>query len=194
MSQAFEVPLRVGAWRVDPTSSQISQEGEIKQVEARTMRLLICLVERAGRVVNIDELLDQVWSGVVVTPDSVYQAITALRRILGDDPKRPTYIVTVPRLGYRMVATVSPWVDPPPPAPAGLNVADVTGSNAQVSGRSRKSIAPMAAAITVLLGLVVVLLLHYKVDATTDGIAPLPQNSVAVLPFLDLSTEVMHQE
>ena len=75
------------------------------------MRLLLCLAEHAGEVVSIDELLEQVWTGVIVTPDSVYQAVTSLRRMLGDDPKQPTYIATVPRLGYRMVASVSPWVD-----------------------------------------------------------------------------------
>ncbi len=75
------------------------------------MRLLLCLAEHAGEVVSIDELLEQVWAGVIVTPDSVYQAVTSLRRMLGDDPKQPTYIATVPRLGYRMVASVSPWVD-----------------------------------------------------------------------------------
>jgi hypothetical protein len=41
------------------------------------------------------------------TPDSVYQAIASLRRQLGDNPKQPTYIATVPRLGYRMAATVA---------------------------------------------------------------------------------------
>ena len=75
------------------------------------MRLLLCLAEHAGEVVSIDDLLDQVWSDVTVAPDSVYQAVTSLRRLLGDDPKQPTYIETVPRLGYRMVATVSPWAD-----------------------------------------------------------------------------------
>jgi DNA-binding winged helix-turn-helix (wHTH) protein len=75
------------------------------------MRLLLCLAERAGEVVSIDDLLDQVWSGVTVAPDSVYQAVATLRRQLGDDPKQPTYIATVPRLGYRMVATVGAWAD-----------------------------------------------------------------------------------
>ena len=72
------------------------------------MRLLLCLAEHAGEVVSIDDLLNQVWSGVTVAPDSVYQAVASLRRLLGDDPKQPAYIETVPRLGYRMVATVSP--------------------------------------------------------------------------------------
>ena len=75
------------------------------------MRLLLCLAEHAGEVVSIDDLLDHVWSDVTVAPDSVYQAVASLRRLLGDDPKRPAYIETVPRLGYRMVAAVSPWTD-----------------------------------------------------------------------------------
>ena len=77
------------------------------------MRVLLCLAQRAGEVVSIEDLLNEVWSGVIVTPDSVYQAVASLRRVLGDDPKRPTYIANVPRLGYRMVASVGLWVDGP---------------------------------------------------------------------------------
>ena len=73
------------------------------------MKLLLCLAERAGEVVSIEDLLNQVWAGVNVAPDSVYQAVASLRRLLGDDPKQPTYIATVARQGYQMVATVSPW-------------------------------------------------------------------------------------
>src|SRR5258708_1038918 len=105
--------LRIGAWCVDPKSGQISRDGETSRVEARTMRLLLWLAGHQGEVVSIDDLLDQVWSGVSVSPDSVYQAVASLRRLLCDDPKRPTYIATVPRLGYRMVAAVSPWLEPP---------------------------------------------------------------------------------
>ena len=56
------------------------------------MRLLLCLAEHADEVVSIDDLLNQVWPDVMVAPDSVYQAVTSLRRLLGDDPKQPTYI------------------------------------------------------------------------------------------------------
>src|SRR5580693_4425255 len=101
--------LRIGTWRVNPSSGQISRQGETARLEARAMRLLLCLAEHAGEVVSIDDLLNQVWAGVIVTPDSVYQAVTSLRRTLGDDPRQPTYIATVPRLGYRMVAAVEPW-------------------------------------------------------------------------------------
>src|SRR5208282_1203885 len=103
--------LRIGDWRFNPSSGELSRDGETTRLEARTMRLLLCLAERPGEVVSIEELLDQVWSGVTVSYDSVYQAVASLRRLLGDDPKQPSYIATVPRLGYRMVAKVSPWPD-----------------------------------------------------------------------------------
>src|ERR1700735_4474135 len=103
--------LCIGDWSVNPAAGQISRNGSTVRVEVRTMRLLLCLADHAGEVVSIDDLLHQVWSGVFVAPDSVYQAVASLRRLLGDDPKQPAYIETVPRLGYRMVARVSPWAD-----------------------------------------------------------------------------------
>src|SRR5216684_4195300 len=111
MERSVATMLRIGAWCVDPASGQISRDGESARVEVRTMRLLLCLAEHAGEVVSIEELLNQVWSGVSVSQDSVYQSVASLRRLLGDDPKQPTYIATVPRLGYQLVATVSPWAD-----------------------------------------------------------------------------------
>src|SRR6516164_6661715 len=111
MERPTNTILRIGDWRVDPSSGELSRSGETTRLEARTMRLLLCLAERSGEVVSIEELLDQVWSGVTVSSDSVYQAVASLRRLLGDDPKQPRYIATVPRLGYRMLAPVSPWTD-----------------------------------------------------------------------------------
>jgi TolB-like protein/DNA-binding winged helix-turn-helix (wHTH) protein len=170
MERPTPTTLRIGAWCVNPTSGQISRDGETARVEVRTMRLLVCLAEHPGEVVSIDELLNQVWSEVAVTPDSVYQAVASLRRLLGDDPKQPTYIATVPRLGYRMVATVSPWVD--------QSIAPTRGP------RLRGGFIRAGGAA---LGLAVVVALLFR------GMAPQLQKSIAVLPFLDL-TEKMNQE
>src|SRR5215467_10948425 len=108
MEPANKTILLIGEWRVDPATGEISRNGETIRLELRNMRLLMCLAERAGQVVSIDDLLSQVWPEVTVSQDSVYQAVTSLRRQLGDDPKQSAYIATVPRLGYRMVATVRP--------------------------------------------------------------------------------------
>jgi transcriptional activator of cad operon len=169
MDRSTVIPLRVGAWRVDPRAGQISRQGEVVRVEARTMKLLLCLAERAGEVVSVEELLDQVWSGVVVTPDSVYQAVASLRRLLGDDAKQPAYIATVPRLGYRMVAAVSPWVDD-------LRVEPPRGTR-------RRAWMLLALGAAIGIGLVCF--------SITDRV---PERSVAVLPFLDLTTQAMNEE
>jgi TolB-like protein/DNA-binding winged helix-turn-helix (wHTH) protein len=194
--------LRIGAWCVSPMSGQISREGETVRVEARTMRLLLCLADRAGEVVSIDDLLNHVWSGVIVTPDSVYQAVASLRRLLGDDPKRPTYIATVPRLGYRMVAAVSPWADQPIAPTVGSRASD--GDNlttatldAPIPGPRRRAGALLAAGAALSLALIVAFLFHSRIanddHAASPAIIAPTQNSIAVLAFLDL-TEEMNQE
>src|SRR5215470_8095739 len=111
MEQPNKTNIRIGDWRAYPQSGEISRNGEAIKLEARTMRLLLCLAEKPGDVVSTEELLNRVWPDVFVSQDSVYQAVAALRRVLGDDSKRPAYIETVPRLGYRMVARVEPWTN-----------------------------------------------------------------------------------
>jgi TolB-like protein/Tfp pilus assembly protein PilF len=104
--------LRIGDWRVDPAIDEISRDGNTIKLEPRAMRVLACLAAHAGQVVTVDELFDAVWKDVVVTPDSVYQAVAALRKALGDDSKERVYIANVLRRGYRLLAPVAPWVDP----------------------------------------------------------------------------------
>jgi TolB-like protein/tetratricopeptide (TPR) repeat protein len=112
MSSAGHSLLQIADLRVDSALDEICKEGRTIKLEPKSMQLLICLAERAGEVLSVDELLDLVWKNVVVSPDSVYAAVAALRRTLGDDPKKPKYIANVQRRGYRLIAPVSPWVDP----------------------------------------------------------------------------------
>jgi transcriptional activator of cad operon len=186
--------LRIGDWYVNPASSQISRNGETSRVEVRTMRLLLCLAEHPGEVVSIEDLLAQVWSGVFVNPDSVYQAVASLRRLLGDDPKQPTYIETVPRLGYRMVAAVSPWTESAisdngaPENARPLNAP-------KRSSASRGLVLAIAIAAALCLAPVADFLFRAKFtnNNRSTSSADVPRESVAVLPFLDL-TDDMSQE
>jgi transcriptional activator of cad operon len=178
--------LCIGAWCVNPSSGEISRGGETARLEVRALRLLLCLAQHAGEVVSIDALLDQAWPGVSVTPDSVYQAVASLRRILGDDPKKPTYIETVPRLGYRLVATVGPWTD--------HSSAPIGGSPDSPPSHGRGWLTWTGVAVC--LAIFIALVLHGALANTTrsaSSVAGQPQKSVAVLPFLDL-TEGMKEE
>jgi DNA-binding winged helix-turn-helix (wHTH) protein/TolB-like protein/tetratricopeptide (TPR) repeat protein len=107
----------VGEWEVDPARDLLSRGGESVKIERRAMEVLAFLADRAGQVVTQRDLEAAVWRNVVVTPQSVYQAVAQLRRVLGDDARRPRYIETVPRRGYRLVAAVrSPEAEPPAPS------------------------------------------------------------------------------
>lgn len=70
-------------------------------LRAQALKLLLVLGERAGQVVGKDELMRRVWGDLVVTEDSLVQAIGDIRRVLGDAAH--TRLRTVPRRGYLLV-------------------------------------------------------------------------------------------
>ena len=69
----------------------------------RCFDLLVLLIQRRNEAVSRRDILDAVWSDVVVTDGALSQAVRTLRRALGDDPREPTFIRTVQRHGYRFV-------------------------------------------------------------------------------------------
>jgi TolB-like protein/DNA-binding winged helix-turn-helix (wHTH) protein/Flp pilus assembly protein TadD len=109
--------LKIGDWIADPGIDTLTRAGQTQKLEPRAMRLLLMLAQSPGNVISVEQMLNQVWSGVIVGPASVYQAISQLRRMLGDTDPEPTYIATVPRKGYRLIAPVHP-VSPAPPLAA----------------------------------------------------------------------------
>lgn len=177
MDRPTTVSLRIGDWRLDPQLGQLTRGPENQRLEARTLRLLLYLANRAGETVSVDELLDNVWSGVVVTQDSVYQAVTSLRRLLGDSAKQPAYIVTVPRLGYRLIARVAPWEEP-----LALDAAPEVAPPSTPATKRGLAIIAMVVLVIAAAGV-----FFWRASA--------PQaKSVAVLPFLDLTTQAMDEE
>ncbi|MCH9025692.1 MAG: winged helix-turn-helix domain-containing protein [Proteobacteria bacterium] len=85
---------------------QLTRDGQTVHLTPRAMDLLRVLADHAGEVVGPDELMDAVWADIQVAPETLYQAIGAIRRALGDDSHRPKYLETIPKRGYRLVASV----------------------------------------------------------------------------------------
>ena len=166
------------------------------------MRLLVYLAERAGEVVGIDELLKEVWAGVIVTSDSVYQAVASLRRVLGDDAKQPTYIATVPRLGYRMIAEVKRAADHPAiatrPASTSGSDASILVPNRQPPASPRRRVQlPLAIGVALSLALVAAYAVHGQFatnhrGGTSTNLLP-ARKSIAVVPFIDLTEGMNHE-
>lgn len=99
-------PIQVGEWTVDPATNELRRGDEATRIEPKSMDVLRVLAERAGRVVTREELLGAAWPGTVVGDEALSQAITKLRRALGDDPRSPRYIETISKRGYRLTASV----------------------------------------------------------------------------------------
>jgi transcriptional activator of cad operon len=194
MDPASTNDLRIGEWRVSPGACEISKNGETTRLELRAMRLLLCLAGRAGQVVGIDTLLKQVWGDVAVSPDSVYQVVASLRRQLGDDAKDPVYIETVPKLGYRIVAKVGPWAGETQEV---NEVSGIPGERATGKGRSRAKLIVSATALSVVVlgGLLFLWQGRHKQQPGSTALdSQANVQSVAVLPFLDLTDGMKEEE
>ncbi|MGA7304884.1 MAG: winged helix-turn-helix domain-containing protein [Rhodothermales bacterium] len=99
--------FRVGDWLAEPSLNRISREGEDVAVEPKVMEVLVCLARNPGSTVTKDFFFETVWDGMVVTEDVLSRCISELRKNLGDDSRDPTYIETIRKTGYRLIAPVS---------------------------------------------------------------------------------------
>ena len=87
-------------------------------LKPKVFAVLSYLVEHPGRLVTQDELLEAIWPEIYVQPEVLRTYILELRKILGDHPKNPLYIETIPKRGYQFVAAFSE-----PPATAAVSAA-----------------------------------------------------------------------
>lgn len=95
-------PFTIGPWTVHAMHDRVERDGESHKLEPRMMRLLLALARASGNVVPAASLLATVWAGVVVTPSSLYESISRLRRLLGRDELGRHALESVPRKGYRL--------------------------------------------------------------------------------------------
>jgi TolB-like protein/DNA-binding winged helix-turn-helix (wHTH) protein/Flp pilus assembly protein TadD len=181
-SQESSSVVQIGEWIVHPSLDSISRGAETQKLEPRAMRLLMCLANSAGEVVSVDRLLMEVWAGVVVGSASVYETVAQLRKILGDVNPKPTYIATVPRKGYRLVATVQRGSAPAQTPQAPVNF--------------RKTVMPrrvwvVVGSFVVALALIAAYFLGDKPwlskHETMVAGTVVSDKSIAVLPFADMS-------
>ena len=110
--------FRFGPYRLDAERRVLLRAGQSIPLTPRAFEVLLYLVRNPGQTVDKDELLHAVWSDVAVTEGNLAQAISTLRKALGDSPADHQFVVTAPRHGYRFVGEVvleRPGVEPLPP-------------------------------------------------------------------------------
>jgi TolB-like protein/DNA-binding winged helix-turn-helix (wHTH) protein/Tfp pilus assembly protein PilF len=95
-----------GPFSLDPVKRRLLRDGEAVKLTPKAFETLLVLVERSGKTIEKNELLDKVWAGTIVEENNLNQCITTLRKSLGDSREKSQYIATVPGVGYRFVAEV----------------------------------------------------------------------------------------
>ncbi len=156
-------------------------DGEIK-LRPKSFEVLRYLLERHGRLVSKDELLDAIWGHKAVTEDSITQCLIEVRRAIQDRSQK--MIMTVPKRGYIFDLSVTEHGKP-------VKESDASSSGMVASPSWFRW--PLAAVLFLAVGAAAVWWksatdpIEAPVTATSESVAGSP--SIAVMPFLDMSPE-----
>jgi len=97
---------RFGPFVLDVRERRLTRDDETLVLRGKVFDTLAVLVERAGRLVTKQELLDAVWPGTAVEENNLNHNVSVIRKALGETSTGQQYIETIPRMGYRFRAPV----------------------------------------------------------------------------------------
>lgn len=196
--------FRIGDCEVRPEDGTVHSPSGLRRLGPRPMHLLMTLAAEPGKVFSREELMTSVWSGLVVSDETLSRCISDLRQALEDDPRSPRYIETLARRGYRLIERPRagldvPMVDVPEelPAPeqtvaaetAAASVPGENGGTHRVRGVPWRS-ASLAVSLALLLALGAWLLGTREAERVPLSPEPaIAENGIAVLPFANLSDD-----
>ena len=126
--------IRFLEFRLDPANQCLWRRGDSEEevrvaLTPKAFDVLRYLVEHAGQLVTQDELLDALWPGGYVQPEVLKHQVLNVRRALGDDARHPRCIETLPRRGYRFIASIRRQVEEAPTAEVGSAEMLLVGRN-----------------------------------------------------------------
>ena len=104
---APEARFKLGDWLVEPNLNTICRGHETTHLELKVMDLLVFLAHRGPRLITRREIIDGVWGTEFICDNTLTHAISELRTALGDNARDPSYIQTIHRRGYRILAPVT---------------------------------------------------------------------------------------
>jgi len=179
VDQALEQGFQLDGLQIEPQTGEVSGPGGREKLDRKVMDVLVLMAQHAGHVVSREELLAKLWPNAVVTDDALTRCFYELRRQLshaGGDERYRLLLETLPKRGYRLNGTVTPLRPQ---------------TSAASPQRPKRRILAMAIAIPAAIVLVVIAgqRLTRGPDESQTPPATAESNSVAVLPFLDMSED-----
>jgi Tol biopolymer transport system component/DNA-binding winged helix-turn-helix (wHTH) protein len=169
-------PLEIGGWSVLRSQNRVVRGEEEIVLEPKVMDLLLRLAAAEGETVSRDDLLSAVWPGVYVADDSLYRAVSLLRRAFEDYPELSDSIVTVPRRGYRFAAPLVPAAQDPTAPGGGAEARDSAPGVAPRPWR-RRGLFALAAGLLGAIGMALGMLSLGANDPSADAVRVRPFTS-----------------
>jgi TolB-like protein/DNA-binding winged helix-turn-helix (wHTH) protein len=170
-------------FEVRPLTGEVAGAGGTTHLEPKVMEVLAALAQRAGEVVEREELLQRIWGHrAAVADEPLTRCIAELRRVLGDSRQTPTFIQTIPKRGYRLVCPVTPLAVPAPP-PVAAGPPPIAHQRVQIY----KSVPalPLGLGFAAMLAVAGIAVWAMSRGAA-EGDTPIERNTIAVLPFTDI--------
>ena len=132
---------KFGSFQLDPAEHLLLREGQSVSLTPKTFDLLVFLVLHRGKLVTKDQILSAVWPESFVEEANLTVSVSALRKALGERPGEKQFIDTVPKKGYRFMASVTEVEGSVMLAP---DVDKVGGAEAEVDAATLDPVAPLA--------------------------------------------------
>jgi DNA-binding winged helix-turn-helix (wHTH) protein len=107
------VRVRFDRFELDEANAHLLRDGTAVPLAPTPFAVLCALVRQPGSLLTTNALLDEVWGHQFVTDSVLRTAISELRTALDDDARKPRFIATVSRRGYRFIAAPSAIPAPP---------------------------------------------------------------------------------
>lgn len=108
MRKALHNEFRIGSYTVHATAGEVTGEDGTHHLPPKVMDVLVYLASRAGEVLTHEDLLKAVWGDPDHSHETLTHCISEIRGALGDRADDPSYIRTIPKRGYQVIASVTP--------------------------------------------------------------------------------------
>src|SRR5215470_10193006 len=125
-----------GPFQVDTRAHELRRSGVRIKIQDQPFLILVKLLERPGQLVTREELRSALWDGdtFVDFDTGLNTAVKRLREALSDSAESPTFVETLPKLGYRFMSPVQ-LLSPELPSTSGLAIRELQGSESRLPRR-----------------------------------------------------------
>ncbi|KGJ93431.1 winged helix-turn-helix domain-containing protein [Colwellia psychrerythraea] len=166
---------QLGSWVICPQSNTITNKADTHSIENKSMQVLLFLILHSGEQVTKGQIFEHVWKDSFVADDILSVAVSKIRKALGDNARSPTFIKTLPGVGYTLIAKVKKLDKPEQERSKKIDFSSIYKPNITIG------------IITLLL--IATSLTMYFINTNEDSLVNrININSIAVLPFDDLSS------